>query len=83
MKISKYYVLYRTNPARLGFATSETDKWVFYCTLNTFDEVKALVDDKDGLQFRIIKGVELDFIEETEEVVTRTTRVKSRKLKNA
>lgn len=83
MKTSKYYVLYRTDPASLGFATSETDRWIFYCILSTFNEVKKLVEDNQGkLQFRVIKGAELEFEEEVQEIITKTRVVKSRKLKN-
>lgn len=80
MQTSKYYVLYRSNsPIR----TTATDKWEFFTILSTFEEVKALVDDKEDMQFRVIKGRELEFVEEIEEIPTRVRVVKSRKLKNA
>lgn len=82
MKTSKYYVMYRVSPNKLGFATSETDKWHFYCILNNFNEVKELVEKEESLQFRVIKGVELEFEEEVQEIITKTRVVKSRKLKN-
>ena len=80
MQIPKYYVLYRTLSK---VRTSETDIWKFMCTLNSFEDVKTYTqDNQDKFELRIIKGVELEFEEEVEELFIKQRIVKSRRLKN-
>jgi hypothetical protein len=78
MKISKYYV----------FSKNLQDKksgYVFITILNSYEEVKALIEVKgyDNCSLMVLKGIELELEEEIAETLVPLTRVKSRKFKNA
>lgn len=77
----KYFMFYRMKSSILGFATSETDKWKLNYAFNSMEEVEAVFNTSPpAYEYRVIKGTELPWVEEYEEITTVSKRLKSRKL---
>lgn len=75
----KYHLLSRTlNPSVITGKQSFTYLWSF----DTLEQVKEYVGKTPyyELEYKVIKGTELTWKEETEEVITKTVIVKSRTL---
>lgn len=73
-----YFILCRVS--NLTFATSETDRWYYYTKVETEDQVKTILSNS-SMEFKVIKGEELPWEEEYEDVVSTQHVLKSRKLK--
>ncbi len=75
----KYYILSReANP----MVIMGRHQYTFLCELDTKEQLEALLNDKwnSNLEFKVIKGEELPWNEEYEEVTTVARYLKSRKL---
>jgi hypothetical protein len=79
----KYFILMRRVKGR--FASSGKTNWIAsQVGLDTIKEVNNIIEDnrfKDH-EFRVIKGEELEWEVETEEITYTETREKGRKLKD-
>jgi len=77
----KYHLFAKYGFKSMATLTSEADKFYYYNSVDTFEATKALIESmRDTVEFRVIKGVELSFYEEVEEVVHITKIVKNRTL---
>ncbi len=75
----KYHLLSRIKSPFV--ATTSSDRYTYFAAVDSFQEVKLFIEQNPLREFRVIKGKELEWDEEYEEVITKQDVLKSRKLR--
>ena len=76
----KYHLLFRSK-SLLQLTTCKSDAWSYWTSVDTFEKALDLFEsNKNSMEFRVIKGTELEIKVETETIITTHVNVKSRTL---